>query len=327
MRDSLIRAAWSLASPGGRGARLSILIFHRVLAEPDPMFPSEMHARRFDALCGWLSRWARVLPLQQAVQQLRAGTLPARALAITFDDGYADNAAIALPLLQRHGLCATFFVATSFLNGGRMWNDDVVETLRRCPAAELDLGDLGLAGIARLPLGDWAQRRAGAGKVLGAIKYAGLAPRRQLAQAVAARAGVPLPDDLMMGDAQVRALRDGGMQIGAHTHQHPIIGQLAHAEALAEVRQSRQVLEGLLGEPVTVFAYPNGSPGRDYHAGTLAVLREAGVEVAVTTAWGAARPDVDPLQVPRFSPWDETPGRYGLRLLRNLAHPGERVAA
>ena len=128
----LLKALFHLMSPGGARARLSVLIFHRVLPEPDPLFPDEMHARRFDVLCGWLTSWFKVLPLDEAVARLKAGTLPARAVCITFDDGYADNHHVALPILRRHGLVATFFIATGFLDGGRMWNDTVIEAIRAC---------------------------------------------------------------------------------------------------------------------------------------------------------------------------------------------------
>ena len=105
------------ALPGGVRARLAVLLLHRVQAQPDPMQPQEMHARRFEALCGWLARHARVWPLGRALDALRQGTLPPRVLCLTFDDGYADNHALALPILRRHGLTATFFITTAGLDG------------------------------------------------------------------------------------------------------------------------------------------------------------------------------------------------------------------
>ncbi len=51
------------------------------------------------------------------------------------------------------------------------------------------------------------------------------------------------------------------------------------------------------------------------------MVRTLGFDAAVTTAWGAARHGADPLQLPRFTPWDRQRWRYGLRLLRNLFEP------
>ena len=62
--------------------------------------------------------------------------LPSRSVAVTFDDGYADNARIALPILREERVPATFFIATAYLDGGRMWNDTVIEAVRRLVPGE-----------------------------------------------------------------------------------------------------------------------------------------------------------------------------------------------
>ena len=160
------------------GADLSILIYHRVLAQPDPLFPGEVDRVLFERQLRLLRRFYTPLPLPQALQRLQDGSLPPRAACITFDDGYADNAEHALPLLQRHGLHATFFIATGYLNGGQMWNDRVIEAVRHATAATLDLGDLGLGP---LPLANMAQRRAAIGHVLGKLKYLPFEQRQRLA--------------------------------------------------------------------------------------------------------------------------------------------------
>ena len=145
-------------SPAGPRGRLSILILHRVLPAIDPLFPDEVHADRFDRLCAWVADGFNVLPLDQAVARLRSGNLPARALAISFDDGYADNHDIAMPILQRHGLPATVFIATGFMAGGRMWNDTIIESLRRSPLPVIDLQGTLAAPLGCLPLATLAQR-------------------------------------------------------------------------------------------------------------------------------------------------------------------------
>lgn len=314
---------FSLLSPAGARARLTVLIFHRVLPEPDPLFPDEVDAARFDELLGWVKAWFNVLPLDAAIQQLHDGSLPARAAALSFDDGYADNHDVALPLLKKHGLPCSFFVATGFLDGGRMWNDTLIESVRLSRLPTLDLRGL-VDGrgdeLGQHALGDTASRRTALGKLIERVKYLPPEPRVACVDAIAARAEVSPPDDLMMSSGQVRALRAAGMQIGAHTVSHPILAKLSTQTASDEIAHSRSVLQTLLGERVGLFAYPNGKPGTDYlpavHPG---IVRELGFDGAVSTQWGASGRGDDPFQVKRFTPWDRTRLRFGLRLARNLA--------
>ena len=317
-----MRPLFSLLSPAGARGRLTVLIFHRVLREPDSLFPDEVDAARFDAMLGWIRHWFQVLPLDVAARRLSDGSLPARAAALTFDDGYADNHDVALPLLRKHGLPCSFFIATGFLDGGRMWNDTLIESVRRARLAELDLR--GLHGVGGEDLGshalaDTASRRAALASLIERVKYLAPDDRLTCVQAIAERAEVKPPTDLMMSSAQVRALRSAGMQIGAHTVNHPILATLDQQAAADEIERSRTTLEGLLGERVALFAYPNGKPGTDYRPDVHpALVRELGFDAAVSTRWGAASRSDDLYQIPRFTPWDRGRSRFGLRLLRQL---------
>lgn len=313
-----MRPIFDTLAPAGARGRLTVLIFHRVLAAPDPLLPDEFDAQRFDAVCGWLRRWFNVLPLDAAVRRLAQGTLPARPLAITFDDGYADNHDVALPILRRHALAATFFVSTGFLDGGRMWNDTVIEAVRRTPQATLDLRGIEGAGLGAHAVFSTQDKRGAIAAIIERIKYLPQAQRNAVVAGIAARCGAVLPDTLMLRTDQVVALRRAGMQIGAHTVTHPILATLTPAEAHDEIVRSKERLESITGEPVRLFAYPNGRPGRDYTAQTVAIAREAGFDAAVTTAWGAAGHGADPFQIPRFTPWDRTRLRFGVRLARTL---------
>lgn len=303
------------ASPSGADAHLSVLIFHRVLAQPDALHPAQMHARQFDAICGWLKRWCNVLPLDMAAAQLANATLPARAACITFDDGYADNHTVALPILQRHGLSATFFIATGFLDGGCMWNDRVTEAVRACPTPQLNLSALDLGQHA---LASTAQRRNAIDALLAQLKYRPLAERVTLTQQLAHLAGVTPAPALMMRAPQVQALHRAGMQIGAHTVSHPILAQLDAAQARQEMADSQRYLQQLLDTPVELFAYPNGKPGVDYTSATRALVRELGFKAAVSTEWGASRHGDDLFQLRRFTPWDQQRERFAARLWRNV---------
>jgi len=311
-----------LALPGGAAGRLSVLIFHRVLRQPDPLLPEETDAAYFDWQMRIVKSCFNVLPLSEAVERLSRGSLPPRALCITFDDGYADNHEVALPILQRYGLPATFFVATGFLDGGRMWNDSIIEAIRRATGDAIDLEPLGLG---RHPIGTAARRQAATSAVIRQIKYRPLQERLDLVAALADRAGVSLPTDLMMSSLQVRSLQQAGMEIGAHTANHPILARLSREQARTEIVAGRESLEELTGIRVTLFAYPNGRPGEDYLPEHVRLVGELGFAAAFTTSCGAARCDSDRLQLPRFGPWDRTAARYLVRLGYNGATRGREV--
>ncbi|NDP38237.1 MAG: polysaccharide deacetylase family protein [Rhodoferax sp.] len=320
----IVRSIAGALSPSGQRARLSIFIFHRVLSQMDALFPGEQDARRFNEVLSWVGQWFQVMPLDEAVSRLGAGTLPARAAAITFDDGYADNATNALPVLQHHGMAATFFIATSFLDGGRMWNDSVIEAVRVFRGKELDLSHAGLGSYC---LESHEQRRVAIESLLGHIKYFRPYQRQEAVAKIVDVAGARLPDNLMLRSEQVLALRNAGMQIGAHTCSHPILEKISDDEALSEISNGKVGLESLLGEPVTHFAYPNGKPDVDYSAKHVAMVRQAGFVAAFSTAPGVAMQTGDVHQLPRFTPWDRTRSRYGMRLLANMRRSAPQVVA
>ena len=293
---------------------LSILIYHRVVPQPDPLLPDVVCASEFDWQMAVLSRWFTVMPLRDAAARLRSGTLPLRAACVTFDDGYADNVTVALPILRRRGLPATFFLATAFIDGGRMWNDSVIETVRRAQGDALDARCLGLG---MLPVASIDLRRRAISSLLETTKYLPLEERLRRVEALGAGVSRDLPTDLMMTTEQVRTLHANGMDIGAHTVSHPILAKLDPEQAVSEIREGKKRLETIAGAPVTLFAYPNGKPGRDYCAEHVDMVKRLEFEAAVSTAWGVGRAASDPFQLPRFTPWDRTPGRFLLRLVQN----------
>ena len=311
----MFRQLFGWISPAGTKARLSVLIFHRVLPKRDALFPDEIDASRFDEMCGWLKGWCNILSLDDAVARIKTGTLPARPACITFDDGYADNHNVALPILQRHGLTATFFIATGFLDGGRMWNDTLIATIRGSTTQVLDFSSLSLG---QYPVSTIDQKKATITALINQIKYRPVAERISITEQLAHLAQVQLPHDLMMTTHEVKAMRHAGMQIGAHTVSHPILARLTDEQARQEIGDSKIFLEQLLGERVGLFAYPNGKPGEDYTPQTVDVVRSLGFDAAISTQWGSTRAGTDVLQIPRFTPWDRTRFRFGGRLLGNL---------
>ena len=320
---TLFRTAFRILAPQGVRSRLTVLIFHRVLQVVDPLRIGVPDVVGFEQRMRWVRRWFNVIPLADAVRGLACGNLPERPLCITFDDGYADNATLALPILRGLGLHATFFITSGFLNGGRMWNDTVIEAIRAYPGNVLDLEALELG---QHPTANDEDKRQAVVALLSALKYRPNNGRTALAERIERLVGARLPQDLMMTSQQVAQLHGCGMEIGAHTVNHPILLGLDEETAREEIATSKSHLEDITGAPVTLFAYPNGFPGRDYGLEHVRMVKALGFQGAVSTAWGIARPSADPFQVPRFTPWDASSWKYGARLLQNLLRaPADRV--
>ncbi len=309
----LVKQAVSLVFKAYRNQRLSILIYHRVMPVRDPMRPGEPTVDEFDAQMRIVHQYFNALPLVEAVERLHSGTLPDGAVCVTFDDGYADNEIHAMPVLKKYGIPATVFVSTGFLNGGRMWNDSVIEVVRNYRDEVLDLRELDLESYT---LRSTEQRLDAVDRILRQIKHFDPQERIALVNEIQ-KHGQQLPDDLMMSDAQVQSLAHNGVTIGAHTVNHPILSSICSDSARSEILDSKRYLETLLQESVDVFAYPNGRPELDYNVEHRNLVSELGFKAAVSTHWGVSTSQSDRYQLPRFTPWDRHPLKFAIRLLAN----------
>ena len=310
MKSLLLRSL--VASIGKR--KLSILIYHRVHKDRNPISPGRIDSEIFNWQMALVSKAFNVIPLIDAIKLLKGNRLPPGSLCITFDDGYADNATVALPILKQYGLTATFFVATGYLDGGLMWNDTVIETIRSLPNGPLDLSAIGLGKHTLESLGD---RQRCTRSIINAIKYLPQKERQQKTSLLSVNAQGLLPEDLMMTSHQVKSLSDAGMEIGGHTVTHPILTTLEYKDAVREISEGKQQLEKITGKPVRLFAYPNGKPDQDYSSEHVNIVRELGYSGAVSTRGGVSNCKTDIYQLRRFTPWDPTPSRFMLRLLMN----------
>src|SRR3954469_6240010 len=101
-----------------------VLLYHRVAAEAWDPWNICVDPERFDQQLAALSRVADVVPLSELASRLSAGRRGRPVVALTFDDGYADNLHVALPLLERYGAPATVFIATAWTDRGEpFWWD------------------------------------------------------------------------------------------------------------------------------------------------------------------------------------------------------------
>ena len=314
-----VRAVSGVVSPAGERAKLLTFFFHRVLERPDPMIPGEMHAAQFDQALRWIGDQFRVLRPLEACERLAAGTLPARAAIISFDDGYRDNHDVALPLLKRHRMPAAFFVATGYLGDGVQFNDRLTEAVR---AHRGDTFDAAWLGLGQLPTGDLQARLQTLHRLREGIKYLPLGERSLALERIEAACGVDASrrtrERIMMTPEEVQALAAEGMEIGGHTVMHPILKSVDDATAFEEISLGRAALSALLPRPPQLFAYPNGKLGTDFEPRHADMARRAGFSYAFSTQRGAADVRTDRMMLPRYMPWDRQALRFKLQALKVL---------
>jgi peptidoglycan/xylan/chitin deacetylase (PgdA/CDA1 family) len=313
LSHKLIGATWG-------SQRLTVLTYHSVPAEFDPLSPSDhITAKMFGQQMRLIAAEFKVLPLHDAVALMREGRLPPRALSITFDDGYVNNHDVALPILMALGLTATFFVCTAYLDGGLMFNDMILEAIRASNKTELDARELGL-DLGILPLQDAQARAASAIQLIQHTKYLKGEARTQACDRLwemLTGQGLARVPKLMMNAGELQHLHRQGMTLGGHTHNHPILSQCTPEETRVEIETNRARLRDITGLTPTTFAYPNGRPNDDFDHRHSDVVKQAGYECAFTTARGICTGESDPYQLPRFAPWPTSMERLMVNLIRN----------
>ncbi len=291
---------------------------------PDPLLLM-VRPERFDAHLAMLRRTCTPMALSAMVAAAEAGTLPERAVALTFDDGYADNVRHALPLLERHEVPATVFTVSGMVGEPTEFWWDELERLVLCPGSLPERLCLTIAG-------ESFETDLQAGAVYGqdeADRYAAWSillkedpsPRHALYRTIyfkllrlpdagrwdvlrqlREQAGKPVAGretHRVMTADEVRRL-DASTQatVGAHTVHHPRLSNLPPEAQRSEISGSLAQLEGLLQRRVGEFSYPYGGK-TDYDEHSVRIVRECGFDLAVSNFPGLITRGTDALQLPR----------------------------
>jgi len=289
---------------------VTILMYHKVL--PEKLIPSYpfrnlvVDASTFDCQMAWLADHFDVITVRDAMGYLDGsksnGQKKRRNKAcVTFDDGYLDNFVYAAPILEKHGLRATFFVTTGFVEGESMWfdraalawNHDAGACIARAARTAPDLRDA-LSGVASLEAWlDFLKKLSGTTRnlMLDATDESIVSTGRIF--------------DAMNPD-QIRALSDRGHEIGAHSVTHSMLTYLDGESLRYEMQRSKALVHEWTGAQSDGFCYPGG----DCNSQVIAAARDAGYQYACTVRRGMASDVSDRLALPRRGILSSS--RYGM---------------
>jgi peptidoglycan/xylan/chitin deacetylase (PgdA/CDA1 family) len=282
--------------------KLSIVTFHRVLPAADkaryPYPGLVVTPDELDTLLGFFKEHFDCQPLGSQYLRFASGEPVTKPLlAVTFDDGQHDNFAYARPVLERHGLKATFFIPVCAIqDNALLWHDQLgfaLQELMTTPAgrrrAEAALVAAGIPAPAGQPL------------VVAAVRGAKLIPRARRLELVGELVSkttnfAPPAFARMMTDAEIRMMADEGHEIGSHSMTHCLMPECSDSELAYEAGESARVLALMTGRPVHSFCYPNG----DADERCIQAVAAAGYRCAVTTAHGNNQRHDAPFSLSRF---------------------------
>jgi peptidoglycan/xylan/chitin deacetylase (PgdA/CDA1 family) len=259
-----------------RRPRPVILMYHRVaFARHDP-WGLAVDPERFEEQIAYAKQHRTPMSMEELVDRLQSKTLPANAVAVTFDDGYRDNLVNAKPVLARHGVPATLFLATGFINQNTpFWWDELATMVLASTQAMRDQqlwpGETVTLDWGEAERSDLAGGWRASDEPRTARQNAYLAIWRRLQRATAEERDVAMnslrrrlgtaqdPLGKPMSSDEIRAfLSDGLVELGAHTVTHPALTFLSRLESRREIDGSGHRCRELAAKHVNGFAYPYG---------------------------------------------------------------------
>jgi peptidoglycan/xylan/chitin deacetylase (PgdA/CDA1 family) len=301
LRTGALRLASQWSGPG-----VAILMYHSVMDDPasaEMTLGDIVHSTTiFRAQMEVVARFFRPVGLEDVLQFLKGEKgLPPRAVAVTFDDGYADNYGAANAILTPLGIPAAFYVTVECIERQRPPWPSLVRyaflTSKKSCWSE--------SGGVVWALKSTEQRMRAFQRA--AEKCSMLIGRAQddFVESLERYLETERPlqmQQLMMTWDQLRELARSGHIVGSHTMTHPNLAHVAESDARSELLWAKRELEQKLGMSVMHFAYPCPALHPHWSDRTVQTSREVGYKTAVTTDRGVVRRHDDPLSLRRIRP-------------------------
>ena len=295
--------------------KLTVLVFHKVPVELDTLDTSEIPLKIFENTLFSIQNYFDILPLEEAINALKRGDLPARSACITFDDGYLNWMKGVVPVLEKNNAHATFFITTGQLDGFSIWNERILHAIRNSKSTKLDFKKFGLP---LFDLSSTKKKELCIVQIKNFLKYSNINDREIFLSDLELQSQTFYQDVSRISKSDIRFLHSKGFGIGAHSINHPILSSCDNDFAYKEIAGSREELVSIIGAPVNSFAYPNGIPNKDFAFEHGNMLKKAGFHYGFTTHNGYVSKESSVWQIPRFTPWGKTDFRRKTQFARNF---------
>jgi peptidoglycan/xylan/chitin deacetylase (PgdA/CDA1 family) len=244
-----------------------------------------------------------VVPLERLVKELQAGQLPlGQTVALTFDDGYKDNYTQAFPIMQQHGLTATFFLATGYIGSHKSkWDDALSLLLASTPSLEIEL-EIDNQKIILSLLHNHDKQKALSILIKRLRVLNNIERERILTSLVSKYASSEFRNlsNIMLSWEDVQTMVKAEMTFGAHTINHVSLASLDNECVTQEIIGSKQAVEMGTKRPVTCFSYPYGK-SQDFSVATQAILQAHDFTCGVTSISGINTLGQDPFALKRIA--------------------------
>lgn len=284
------------------GVRRFVLLYHRIASPEHDPFALSVSASQFQDHLDILRSHCQMVTLDELLDTRTANR--SILASVTFDDGYTDNLTTASPILRRAGIPATFFICTGCLGDVRgFWWDRVATAIAAADIAarafELTK-EISFTGDLSSPD---ARRRATL-EIAGRLQRMHVMPRDRivgeletvlLAGTSGTRESCPVLDEAGVRELGTQPLA----QLGAHTHNHPMLSVLTPEEQLAEINRGAAILQEITGTRPRFVAYPYGNQ-EAYSDDSCLAARAAALDAAFVNHGAPFNPKRHPYRLPRY---------------------------
>ena len=297
-----------------------VLLYHRVIQLRDASMAMAISPEHFAKHLKYLKEHYKIFSLEEMIAKAKDRELPERSLALTFDDGYADNLIQAKPLLEKFGVPATMFITSGKIDSDtEFWWDDLERILLKTPKLPPQLEGVLPNGKKNWPTATREEIQTAYKDLFAICRPLAHDEIEKVLEGLCLWAQVSRkarPTHRALRSDELKSLCQGGLiQIGVHTENHASLAAHPLEVQEREIQNGRNKLEKILDRPVKGFAYPFGVREEHYKKETVALVRKLHFSYACSTMAGCMRNgQTDFYQIPRFSIGDWETGVLEQRL-------------